>query len=198
MHTTRSACASAPTRGFAPPPASAAEARTVAGLYRRARPDEPVEVWEGADASEARLRARERPPRVLHLATHGFYRPADARRDGVLHATEAQDLDLEGTELVALSACETAQGSIDHGEGVSGLVRALRTAGARRAVVALRPVGDAGAAEFVGRFYRHWLGQSRGDPAAACRAAQLEAMAAAPAGPSRRDQVWAHSVLVGG
>jgi CHAT domain-containing protein len=154
------------------------------------------------------------------LATYGFYRPAgappdqpvpssvalaganlalrDAGRDGVLHATEAQALDLEGTELVVLSACETAQGRIDHGEGVSGLVRALRTAGARHALVALRPVSDAGAADFMGRFYRHWLGQSRSDPAAAFRAAQLEAMAAAPASPARRDQTWAHFVLVGG
>ena len=179
-----------------------------------------MEVWEGADASEARLRAREGPPRVLHLATYGFYRPAGAPpdqpmlsgvalaganralhntgRDGVLHDVETQNLDLEGTELVVLSACETAQGRIDHGEGVSGLVRALRTAGARYALLAPRPVSDAGAADFMGRFYRHWLGQGRSDPAAAFRAAQLEAMGAASAGASRRDQIWAHFVLVGG
>ncbi|MFL5288375.1 MAG: CHAT domain-containing protein [Rhodopila sp.] len=162
-----------------------------------------------------------RPPRVLHLATHGFYRPAatpldrplllsgvalaganhalrEPGRDGILHAIEVQDLDLEGTELVVLSACKTAQGQIDYGEGVSGLVRALRTAGARHVMVTLRPVSDEGAADFVQRFYRHWLGQAESDPPAAFRAAQLEAMNASPGSPARRDQTWAHFVLIGG
>ena len=208
--------------GFAPLPASAGEVRAVASLYRLARPGEPVEVWEGPGASEARLRTRGPPPRVLHLATHGFYRASSAPldrpmllsavalaganralrepgRDGVLHAIEAQDLDLEGTELVVLSACETAQGQIDYGEGVSGLVRALRTAGARYALVTLRKVSDEGAADLMVRFYRHWLAQAKSDPAAAFRAAQREAMAAPPAdSAARRDRTWAHFVLVGG
>jgi CHAT domain-containing protein len=190
-------------------------------MYRRARRDEPVEVWTKAQAGEARLKALARPPRVLHLATHGFYRAPstpqdrplllagvalaganraleDAGQDGVLHAIEAQDLDLEGTELVVLSACETAQGQVDYGEGVSGLVRALRTAGARYVMVTLRPVGDRGAAEFTRRFYHHWLGQAgRSDPAAALRAAQLEAIADAAKG-AGADQTWAQFVLIGG
>ena len=108
--------------------------------------------------------------------------------DGVLHAIEAQDLDLDGTEPVVLSACETAQGQFDYAEGVSGLVRALRTAGARHVLAALLPVSDEGAADFMQRFYRHWLGQARSDPASAFRAAQLEAMTADSASPARRDQ----------
>ena len=136
-------------------------------------------------------------PSQTSTGSSGRARRGDGR-DGVLHAIEAQGLDLEGTELVALSACETGLGQIDYGEGVSGLVRALRTAGAGRVLVTLRPVSDEGAADFMGRFYRHWLGQTGSDPAAAFRAAQLEAIAAAPAGPPRRDQTWAHFVLVGG
>jgi CHAT domain-containing protein/uncharacterized RDD family membrane protein YckC/Flp pilus assembly protein TadD len=215
----RGAAAACLQRGFIELPATAAEVHNVEKMYRAAHPSEPVEVWEGTEASEARLRAH-RPPRVLHLATHGFYcqktlqdRPMllagvalananvalrEAGQDGILHAIEAQDLDLEGTELVVLSACETGLGQIDYGEGVSGLVRALRTAGARHVLVTLHGVSDPGAADFMERFYRHWLAQRRSDPAAAFRAAQLEAIAAPPDSPARRDQTWAQFVIVGG
>jgi CHAT domain-containing protein len=82
------------------------------------------------------------------------------------------DLNLDGTELVVLSACDTAQGSIDYGDGVSGLVRALRTAGARAVLVTLRPVNDMAAADFMKRFYGHWLGDARGDASTALRLTQ--------------------------
>jgi CHAT domain-containing protein/Tfp pilus assembly protein PilF len=197
------------------------EVERVAARYRRMRRNEPVEVWEGTEASKARLRALSQPPRVLHLATHGFYRAQtllqsrplllagvalaganralmDAGEDGILFAIEAQDLNLEGTELVVLSACETGQGQIDYGEGLSGLVRALRTAGARYVMVTLRPVSDWGANEFVQRFYFHWLAQEgASDPAAALRSAQREAIEATARGETT-DPTWAQFVLVGG
>jgi tetratricopeptide (TPR) repeat protein len=50
---------------------------------------------------------------------------------------EAEGLNLDGTELVVPSACDTAQGSLDYSEGVFGLARALRTAGARTVLVTL-------------------------------------------------------------
>ena len=199
--------------GFRTLPASATEVAEIARLYRQARRDEPVRIANAAEPSKSWLLALP-PPRVLHLATHGFYRPnqtaersmllagvalAGANRDvqgeaqdGVLYALEAQDLNLEGTELVVLSACDTAKGTIDYSDGVSGLVRALRVAGARHVLVSLRPVSDGGAAAFMQRFYHYWLGQERSDPAAALRAAQQEA--AADGG----DRTWASFVLVGG
>jgi CHAT domain-containing protein len=190
------------------------EVTTVADLYRIARPDELVGVWVGPRATEGRLKARASPPRVLHLATHGFYRPPaeaadlpmllagvtlaganqalqDKTEDGILYAIEAQDLNLEGTELVVLSACETAQGQIDYGEGVYGLVRALRTAGAQNVLVTLRRVDDLAARDFMERFYRHWLGQDRSDPAAALRATQLDYVTHYP------DHDWSAFVLIG-
>ncbi|MBP0447525.1 CHAT domain-containing protein [Roseomonas sp. SSH11] len=207
--------------GFGPLPHSGPEVEAIAALYRLARRNEPVEVWTGREASEARLKALPLPPRVLHLATHGFYRaptqPQDrpmllagialagangalrtADQDGVLYAIEAQDLNLEGTELVILSACETARGQVDYGEGVSGLVRALRTAGARSVLVTLQPVGDRSASEFMERFYFHWLGQAgQSDPAAALRAAQLEYIRTST-GPAAGSPIWAQFTLVGG
>ena len=47
---------------------------------------------------------------------------------GILYAIEAMGLNLHGSELVALSACDTAQGTIDYSEGIYGLSRALRIA----------------------------------------------------------------------
>jgi CHAT domain-containing protein len=77
-------------------------------------------------------------------------------------------------------------------------VRALRTAGARFVLVTLRSVDDAGASAFMQRFYHHWLGQTgRSDPAAALRAAQLEAIADNAAG-TNTDTTWTHFALIGG
>jgi CHAT domain-containing protein len=204
-------------RGFGPLAASRGEIEAIGDAYRVNRHDEPLELWTGLDASETRLKALSRPPRVLHLATHGFYRAAqaaqdrgmllagvaladanralrDAGEDGILYAIEAQGLNLEGTELVVLSACETAQGQIDYAEGVSGLVRAFRTAGARYVLVALRPVSDQGASAFMQRFYHHWLAQPRSDPAAALRDTQAEAISA----PDQHDNTWVYFALIGG
>ena len=203
-------------RGFPSLPGSGDEADRVAWLYHAARRDEPIELRRGAEATEDWLKAKREPPRVLHLATHGFYREAehpldrpmllagvalaganralaDATEDGVLYAIEAQDLDLEGTELVVLSACDTAQGAVDYSEGVEGLARALRTAGAQRVLVALWPLGDWSAGAFMERFYRRWLSMRDPDPANALRVAQREAIAA-KIDPAR----WAPFVLIGG
>lgn len=208
----RTATADALRDDFTALEASGEEVRAISALYRVLRRDEPVVIVEGARPTKPWLLALP-PPRVLHLATHGFYRvpkePADrpmllagvalagANRslrqggeDGILYALEAEDLNLEGTELVVLSACKTALGQIDYGEGVSGLVRALRTAGARNVLVTLRPVDDQGAKHFMQRFYFYWLRQLSSDPAAALRDAQQEAA-------NDSDTTWTSFVLVG-
>ncbi len=88
------------------------------------------------------------------LAGSNAATPTDrASDDGMLYAAELIDWPLGSAELVTLSACETAQGGRSTIEGLRGLPSALAAAGAKRSLLALWPVDDAGAAAFMARFY---------------------------------------------
>ena len=94
--------------------------------------------------------------------------------DGILTALEASNLELDGVELVTLSACETARGTAESGEGVQGLVSAFQMAGARRVIASLWKVDDEGTRHLMEGLYARIL---RADgplaPADALREASL-------------------------
>jgi CHAT domain-containing protein/Tfp pilus assembly protein PilF len=154
-----------------------------------------------------------RSPRIVHIATHGFFlsdqeiaqkskttgsrqtpiedpmlrsglffagadrirsgaAPALGLDDGVLTAYEASQLDLEGTELVVLSACETGLGQQSNGEGVFGLRRGLQEAGADAVMMSMWSVPDRETQELMALFYAKWLAGM--DKPEALRQAQLE------------------------
>jgi CHAT domain-containing protein len=173
-----------------------------------------------------------RGPRILHLASHGFFLPdvkvdrvsaprrllgddrssisaenpllrsglalANANRlgsgddAGILTALEASGLDLAGTELAVLSACETGVGQVQIGEGVYGLRRALALAGVQTQVTSLWRVDDLATKDLMVDYYAR-LSQGAGR-SAALRAAQTTIRK----NPERRHpHYWAGFVVIG-
>lgn len=86
----------------------------------------------------------------------------DPSNDGILMANEAADLNLDGTLLVTLSACDTAGGEATNGDGVIGIRRGFRIAGAQNVLTTLWPINDAMTLTLMKEFYE---GISRNQPA---------------------------------
>jgi CHAT domain-containing protein len=223
-------------------PGTKAEAEAIAPLL----PD--AAVLMGARASEAAVK-EVRGPRILHIATHGFFLtdsdrktapsaraleldaeplgkatgpserlpapPPDVRivnpllrsglalsganvrrnsdDDGVLTALEATGLDLTGTKLVVLSACETGVGDPTVDEGVYGLRRALVIAGAETQVMSLWKVDDEATRDLMTAYYKNLLTNGEGR-AEGMRNAQLSALSKAT---TSHPYFWASFIVSG-
>jgi len=200
--------AGASDSGKLPPlPGTQTEVEAIAKTFQTA--GWQVTMLTGDLALEEAL-MRQRGPRVLHIATHGFFLSSQQAQnqaghgamhvndpmlnsglffagadralsgagaaagleDGVLTSAEATQLDLEGSELVVLSACETGRGQQQNGEGVFGLRRALEEAGASAVLMSMWPVPDRETQELMTLFYGKWLGGA--DKHDALRQAQFE------------------------
>ncbi|MEM7697749.1 MAG: CHAT domain-containing protein, partial [Verrucomicrobiota bacterium] len=194
--TTRSALAEA-TRGlsFGPLPGTQDEIDLLQPLLIDA--GLPVTQLEKTEAVEGAITSLSEPPKILHLATHGFFLPElpildrsalnsatdpgmltsglaltgaqntleawgegsvpAPSSDGILLAAEVAQLNLQGTDLVVLSACETAVGRTLTGEGVEGLRTALTIAGAENVLLTLWPVDDIATVAVMEKFYEQLL-----------------------------------------
>ncbi len=163
------------------------------------------ELRTGAQASERFMRSAPLDRfGVIHFATHALLDervPArsalvlaeaeDSKDDGLLPAREIYRLRLS-SELVVLSACQTARGRVLPGEGVQGLSQAFFHAGTRSVVASLWDVSDRRTADLMSRFYDHLAGGE--SKAAALQAAKSDLLEREP---DLSPRYWAPFVLIG-
>jgi CHAT domain-containing protein len=114
----------------------------------------------------------------------------EGQEDGILTAYEISQMNLSNTELVVLSACETGLGQVSGNEGVYGLQRAFKIAGAKYLIMSLWKVDDQSTRAFMTEFYKQWLQGKQSIPQA-FRAAQ-QSMRAKNSSPYD----WAGFVLI--
>jgi len=162
---------------FHPLPGSRAEVADIESSWRRFNADEPSSMLTGADATRARFMQQASQNRVLHIATHAFlldrscgdgnpllhsglvFAGANSNRDSaILTAQQVASLDLSGVDWAVLSACNTGNGELRDGEGVLGLERAFRVAGAHSVIMTLWPVDDDVTRQFMHELYAQRLG----------------------------------------
>ena len=216
---------------FAPLSGTEQEARSIQTLFPEAN------LLTGAQATESAIK-QVSAPRVLHIATHGFFlsepgavatgssptaktqvatrgisatarienpllrsglalananlRNKDSNDDGILTALEASGLNLWGTKLVVLSACDTGVGEVRNGEGVYGMRRAFVLAGTESLVMSLWPISDYTTRQLMTGYYRNLKqGMGRGE---ALRQVQLDML---KKNPHLHPFYWANFIQAG-
>jgi CHAT domain-containing protein len=157
---------------FSPLPASLGEVREIATTWKKWNQQEPTHLLTGDEATRARFLEEAPTARVLHVATHAFLLDKACgkgnpllhsglvfagvnhdRQSSELTAEQIASLDLNGVDWAVLSACSTGNGELHDGEGVLGLVRSFRVAGAKTVVMTLWPVDDEIARRFMRSLY---------------------------------------------
>ena len=189
-------------RKFPPLQGSENESNVIARLFKQRFPEAQQTQLKGSKATKATLKNSLPNARYVHLATHGFYHRGNeqavfevtdattrlktglvvAADDAIgksnqqyLSADEISELDLSSVELVVLSACESALGKAQAGQGVVGLPSSFHQAGAAKVIGSLWVVDDDSTVQLMRGFLNHyWNSTSTMDTSAAFRTAQLE------------------------
>ena len=142
------------------------------------KPYMQVDLYLANRATEENL-FKVKNPKILHLSTHGFFlnnsdifNPMlksgivlsganksikNAKDYGILTALKLSGLSLEGTDLVVLSACDTAMIDIKDTSSLSALFKAFSFAGARRVLLTLWDIKDKETKDFMEIFYKNTI-----------------------------------------
>lgn len=162
---------------WSPLPSTGVEIREISNAMRHNH-NVSVTYYEGTDANEETIKSLDgQNINVLHIATHGIIveQKHDNREaalllsgantdfekkslvfgenDGILLASEIENLRLKNLELVILSACDSGIGTINYNEGIKGFQRAFRIAGAHNMIVSIKKVNDEETLNFMTNFY---------------------------------------------
>jgi CHAT domain-containing protein len=198
-------------------PGTAAEVNDLHAAWQRWNGKEASILETGADATRENFLADAPRSRVLHVATHAFLLDSNcgdgnpllrsglifssdsqARKSSILTAQQIASMDLNGVDWAVLSACNTGNGELRDGEGVLGLERAFRVAGARSVVMSLWSVEDNLTRQFMHELYIQRLELHASTADAVWNAERKLLLARRAAGKSTHPWYWAGFVGAGG
>ena len=167
-------------------------------------------AYTGTNATEKSFTGRSgKKDYILHISTHGFFHDDQAfvnpmqncgllfansqsawksetplsnlnQSDGILRADEISNMNLNGCRLVVLSACQTGLGYSDNSEGVYGLQRAFKLAGAENVLMSLWKVDDQATAKLMVAFYNHLIAGQQPEEALISARNELRRSGASP------------------
>ncbi|MCU0326342.1 MAG: CHAT domain-containing protein [Spirosomaceae bacterium] len=163
------------------------------------------DIYLEDEATKKRFYETYRGKNIIHFATHAITDDTDPLKsfiafypDGTdykLFTNELYDLELQNTNLVMLSACETGVGKLQKGEGVMSLSRAFTYAGAKAVITTLWNAHDEASAYISERFYKHLKDGLKTDEA--LRQAKLDFLNSELSLRYEHPYYWANFILIG-
>ncbi len=171
---------------ISPLPGTLEEAKNIKLTFDK-KSKEKAELFVDLKGTESAFKANNgKDIRIIHIGTHGFYIKDEIEindpllrsglllagaenyfyeenfingaDDGILTSLEISNINLRGLDLVTLSACDTGKGDIT-GDGVFGLQRGFKKAGANSILMSLWKVDDDATCKLMTEFYSNWIGK---------------------------------------
>ncbi len=190
------------------------EVSEISNILKKNVKKSKVFSYAGEKASKAEFLSQEELPiNLLHIATHGKYidggKVSDndamnrsilafaganlyddiSENEGIVSAAEIAEMSLHDCDLVVLSACESGLGKLGN-DGVFGLQRGFKNAGAKSLLVSLNEVADEATADMMIAFYRNLVATNT-TKQEAFKKAQSEIRSKYP-----NDDTWASFILI--